>query len=184
MMKNNILEDIERVLISEEDLRDIVKKLGAQISEDYKDKNLLLVSVLKGSVMFMADLMREITVPCNIDFMAVSSYGSGSKSSGVVKIIKDLDDSIEGKDLLIVEDILDSGVTLSNLIRMLEERRPKSIEVCTLFDKPERRAAHVYAKYIGLKVPDEFVVGYGLDFDEKYRNLPFVGVLKPEVYTK
>ena len=129
-------------------------------------------------------LMREINVPCNIDFMAVSSYGSGTKSSGVVKIIKDLDSSIEGKDLLIVEDILDSGVTLSNLIRMLEERRPKSIEVCTLFDKPDRRAAHVYAKYIGLKVPDEFVVGYGLDYNEMYRNLPYVGILKREVYEK
>ena len=182
MMKNNILEDIERVLISEEDLRDIVKKLGAQISEDYKDKNLLLVSVLKGSVMFMADLMREITVPCNIDFMAVSSYGSGSKSSGVVKIIKDLDDSIEGKDLLIVEDILDSGRTLNYIKTLLEAKGINSLKICTLFDKPERREVDLYADYVGSKVPNEFIVGYGLDYNEYYRNVPYIGVLKRSVY--
>lgn len=178
VMKN----DIERILIGEDELHKIVADLGRQISEDYKDKNLLMVSVLKGSVIFMADLMRNITIPCNIDFMSVSSYGNGTKSSGVVKIIKDLDVNIEGKDLLIVEDILDSGKTLSYVIDILKTRKPASIKICTLFDKPERREAQVYADYSGTKVPDEFIVGYGLDFDEKYRNLPYIGVLKPEIY--
>ncbi len=181
-MNNNILDDIEKVLISEEELHEIVKKLGAQISEDYKDKNLLLVSVLKGSVLFMADLMREITIPCNIDFMAVSSYGAGAKSSGVVKIIKDLDKSIEGMDLLIVEDILDSGRTLNYIKGLLEARGIRSLKICTLFDKPERREVDLYADYIGAKVPNEFIVGYGLDYDEYYRNLPYIGVLKRSVY--
>lgn len=175
-------EDIERVLISEEELQDIVKKLGKQISEDYKDKDLLLVSVLKGSVIFMADLMRAIDIPCNIDFMAVSSYGSGTSSSGVVKIIKDLDKAIEGKDLLIVEDILDSGRTLNYIKGILEARSPNSIRICTLFDKPERREVNLYADYIGSKVPNEFIVGYGLDYSEYYRNLPYIGVLKESVY--
>ena len=177
-MKN----DIQSVLFSEQELEAIVKRLGAQITEDYKGKNLLLVSILKGSVAIMADLMRGIDLPCRIDFMAVSSYGSGINSSGNVKIIKDLDISLEGYDLLIVEDILDSGRTLSSLMEILSTRKPKSIEICTLFDKPERREADVYAKYIGACVPDAFIVGYGLDYDEKYRNLPYVGILKPEVY--
>ena len=180
-----MLNDIEAVYYSEEKLQRIVKDLGSKISEDYKDKNLLLVSVLKGSVIFMADLMREIKVPCTIDFMAVSSYGSGVKTSGVVKIIKDLDtDVVEGADLLIVEDILDSGVTLEYLMKVLSARNPNSIKICTLLDKPERRKANVYADYSGAQIPDAFVVGYGLDFDEKYRNLPFVGALKPAVYEK
>lgn len=182
MVSNNMRNDIEKVLISEEELSQIVKRLGAQISEDYKDKDLLLVSVLKGSVMFMADLMREISIPCNIDFMAVSSYGSGSKSSGVVKIIKDLDKSIEGKDLLIVEDILDSGRTLSYIKEILLARKPGSIKICTLFDKPERREVDLFADYIGCKVPNEFIVGYGLDYDEYYRNLPYIGALKRSIY--
>ena len=177
-------QDIERVLISEEELAKIVKDLGARISEDYKDKDLLLVSVLKGSVIFMADLMREIKIPCNIDFMAVSSYGSGTKSSGVVKIIKDLDSSIEGKDLLIVEDILDSGRTLSYIREILLARNPNSIKICTLFDKPERRDVDIYAEYIGSQVPNEFIVGYGLDFYEYYRNLPYIGALKKSVYSE
>ncbi len=177
-----MINDIEKVLINEEELSAIVKDLGKRISEDYKDKDLLLVSVLKGSVIFMADLMREITIPCNIDFMAVSSYGSGSKSSGVVKIIKDLDKSIEGKDLLIVEDILDSGRTLSYIREILMARGPKSIRICTLFDKPERREVDLFADYIGTKVPNEFIVGYGLDYDEYYRNLPYIGALKRSVY--
>lgn len=178
-----MINDIDRVLLSEEDLRNIVKRLGAEITEDYKGKNLVLVSVLKGSVIFMADLMREIKVPCSIDFMSVSSYGSGTKTSGVVKIIKDLDtDVVEGADLLIVEDILDSGVTLEYLIKILSARNPKSIKICTLLDKPERRKANVFADYAGAQIPDAFVVGYGLDYDEKYRNLPFVGALKPAVY--
>lgn len=180
-----MLNDIERVLISEEELKAIVKRLGAEITRDYKDKKLVLVSVLKGSVVFMADLMREIKVPCSIDFMSVSSYGSGTKTSGVVRIIKDLDtDVVDGADLLIVEDILDSGVTLEYLIKVISARNPNSVRICTLLDKPERRKANVKADYAGAQVPDAFVVGYGLDYDEKYRNLPFVGALKPSVYEK
>ena len=161
-----------------------MKELGRRISEDYKGKNLLMVSVLKGSVVFMADLMRAITIPCNIDFMSVSSYGSGVKTSGVVKIIKDLDINLEGKDLLLVEDILDSGMTLHYIRDMLNQRNPRSIRLCTLFDKPERRTVDIAADYFGAVVPDAFIVGYGLDYDEKYRNLPYVGILKPEVYEK
>ena len=178
MIKN----DIEKVLISEEELKEIIKRLGKQITEDYKDKNLLVVSVLKGSVMVMADLLREIKLPLRIDFMAVSSYGSGTTTSGSVKIIKDLDINLAGYDLLIVEDILDSGVTLSNLKEILLTRGPASVKICTLLDKPERRKADIKADYIGAQVPDAFVVGYGLDYDEKYRNLPFVGILSPKVY--
>lgn len=177
-----MLDDIQQVLYSEETLAKIVKEMGAKISEDYKDKNLLMVSVLKGSVVFMADLMRAITIPCRIDFMAVSSYGSGVKTSGVVKIIKDLDIPLAGYDLLVVEDILDSGMTLSYILELLQSRGPKSVKLCTLFDKPERRTVNISADYVGTVVPDEFVVGYGLDYDEKYRNLPFVGILKPQVY--
>ena len=180
-----MLNDIARVLLSEEELKEIVTRLGNQISEDYKDKKLVLVSVLKGSVIFMADLMRAINIPCVIDFMAVSSYGSGTKTSGVVKIVKDLDtDVVEGADLLIVEDILDSGVTLDYLMKILSARNPNSIKICTLLDKPERRKAPIKAHYAGAQIPDAFVVGYGLDYDEKYRNLPFVGALKPSVYEK
>ena len=179
-----MLNDIKEVLITEEKLKETVKSLAQQINRDYAGKDVILVSVLKGAVVFMADIMREIDLKCEIDFMVVSSYGSGVKTSGNVKIIKDIDLPIEGKDIIIIEDILDSGVTLSNLIKMLKERNPNSLEICTLLDKPARRMADVHAKYIGIEVPDAFVVGYGLDFDEKYRNLPFVGVLKPEVYTK
>lgn len=175
-------EDIEKVYFSAEELSEIVKGLGAKISEDYKDKNLLLVSILKGSVIFMADLMRAITIPCRIDFMSVTSYGSGTKTSGVVKIIKDLDINLEGYDLLIVEDILDSGKTLHYVMDILKTRHPASIKICTLFDKPDRREAKVTADYSGSVVPDEFIVGYGLDYDERYRNLPYIGVLKPEIY--
>lgn len=184
MISNDMLQDIEKVLISEKELANIVKDLGARITEDYEGKDLLLVSILKGSVIFMADLMREIKVPCNIDFMAVSSYGSGTKSSGVVKIIKDLDTSIEGKELLIVEDILDSGRTLSYIREILLARNPKSIKICTLFDKPERRDVDLYADYIGSRVPNEFIVGYGLDYNEYYRNLPYIGALKRSVYSE
>lgn len=177
-MKN----DIESILISEDELSEITKKLGEQISRDYLGKNLLLVSVLKGSVVFMADIMRNITIPCRIDFMSVSSYGSGVKTSGVVKIIKDLDISIEGYDVLIIEDILDSGKTLSYLIDILGARNPNSIKICTLLDKPDRRQVDLKPDYFGKTIPDAFVVGYGLDYDEKYRNLPYVGILKPRVY--
>ena len=177
-------QDIERVLINERELSDMVTELGRKISEDYKDKNLLMVSVLKGSVVFMSDLMRAVTIPCRIDFMSVSSYGSGVKTSGVVKIMKDLDIALEGYDLLIVEDILDSGMTLDYIIEMLQGRNPKSVTICTLLDKPERRKVNLKADYFGFTVPDEFVVGYGLDYDERYRNLPYIGILKPEIYTK
>ena len=166
-----------KVMLSEKEIADKIAELGAQISSDYAGKNLLLVSVLKGSVVFMSDLMRAITIPMRIDFMSVSSYGSGVKTTGVVKILKDLDHPIEGYDLLIVEDILDSGVTLSYLTGILKSRNPKSMKLVTLLDKPERRQVEVKADYIGFKIPDEFVVGYGLDYDEQYRNLPYVGVL-------
>ena len=178
-----MLEDIAKVLVTEEEISSKVKEIGRKISEDYKDKNLLLVSILKGSVAFMADLMRAITIPCQIDFMSVSSYGSGVKSSGVVKIIKDIDVEIEGFDIVIVEDILDSGLTLSYLMDILKTRKAKSIRICTLLSKPERRKVDVEVSYEGFVIPDEFVVGYGLDYDENYRNLPFIGVLKPEIYT-
>ena len=176
--------EISKVLLSEEEIKEIVKRLGSEITEDYKDKNLLVVSVLKGSVMIMADLLREIKLPCRIDFMSVSSYGAGTVSSGNVKIIKDLDINLAGYDILIVEDILDSGATLSSLKEILLTRKPASVKICTFLDKPERRKANIVADYVGAVIPDEFVVGYGLDYDEKYRALPYVGVLKPEVYTK
>ena len=183
-MKYNMKDDIEEILLSEKDLQKAVKKLGKQISADYEGKNLMLVAVLKGSVIFMADLMRAITVPISIDFMSVSSYGGGVKSSGVVKIIKDLDNYISGYDVLIVEDILDSGLTLSYLTNVLRQRKVNSIKIATLLDKPERRQVDIKPDYACFVVPDKFVVGYGLDYDQKYRNLPYVGVVKPEVYTK
>lgn len=177
--------DIAKVLISEEQLQAKVAELGAQISRDYEGKDLLLVSILKGSVVFMADLMRAIKEPCSIDFMVVSSYGgANTTSTGLVKIVKDLDQDLSGKDVLIVEDILDTGVTLSHLVPMLKLRRPNSVRLCTILSKPSRRKVDIEPDYCGFEVPDEFVVGYGLDYDEKYRNLPYVGVLKPEVYSK
>jgi len=175
-------EDILKVLLSEDEIAARVAEIGAQISRDYAGKHLVMVSVLKGSVVFMADLMRAVTVPAEIDFMCVSSYGSGVKTSGVVKIIKDLDNDLAGMDLLLVEDILDSGMTLEYIKKLLLGRNPNSIKICTLLDKPERRKADVVADYKGFEVPDEFVVGYGLDYAEKYRNLPYIGVLKPSVY--
>lgn len=182
-MNDTMQKDVLRVLLTEEQLHTRVAELGAQISEDYQDSNLMLVSVLKGSVVFMADLMRQIHVPAEIDFMVVSSYGSGVKSSGVVKIVKDLDVPLTNKDLLIVEDILDSGMTLSYIKELLQGRSPRSIRIITLLDKPERRKVDLQADYVGFAVPDEFVIGYGLDYDEKYRNLPYIGILKPEVYS-
>ncbi len=175
--------DVKEVLVSKEELAEICKRLGEQISRDYAGKNLLLVSVLKGAVVFMADLLREITCDCKIDFMSVSSY-SGVKTTGVVKFKKDLDINPEGCDILLVEDILDSGITLSYLKKVLADRRAASIKVCALLDKPENRQADIKADYTGKVIPDEFVIGYGLDYDEKYRNLPYVGVLKPSVYEK
>lgn len=178
-------QDIDHILVSEEELQAKVAELGAQISADYEGKDLLLVSILKGAVVFMADLMRAVSIPCGIDFMVVSSYGGANTSStGLVKIIKDLDQDLSGKDVLIVEDILDTGVTLSHLMPMLQMRNPRSVKICSILSKPSRRKADIEPDYMGFEVPDEFVVGYGLDYDEKYRNLPYVGVLKPEVYTK
>ena len=174
--------DIDHVLFSEEQLAQRVAEIADQIDKDYAGKEPLLVSVLRGSFVFMADLVRQITVPCTVDFMAVSSYGSGTTSSGQVKIVKDLSETIEGKDVIVVEDILDSGNTLSYLLKLLEARRPSSIRLCTLLDKPERRTKPVEVQYSGFTIPDEFVVGYGLDYDERYRNLPYIGVLKPKVY--
>ena len=184
-MNNDMNNDIAKVLISEEQLQAKVAELGAQISRDYEGKDLLLVSILKGSVVFMADLMRAITEPCSIDFMVVSSYGgANTTSTGLVKIVKDLDQDLSGKDVLIVEDILDTGVTLSHLVPMLELRRTNSVRLCTILSKHSRRKVDTEQDYYGFEVPDDFVVGYGLDYDEKYRNLPYVGVLKPEVYSK
>lgn len=177
--------DVERILLSEADLQKIVARIGKQITEDYRDSAcpLLLVGVLKGSVVFMGDIMRAVDLPCYIDFMSVSSYGSGTVSSGEVKIIKDLDTKdIVGTDILLVEDILDSGKTLSYLKSELQARGPASIRICTLLDKPARRAVDLQADYVGAEIPDAFVVGYGLDYAKKYRNLPYVGVLKPHIY--
>lgn len=177
-------ENIERVLVSEEELHRINVRLGAQITTDYAGKNLLVVGILKGSVLFMADLIREIQLPCKLDFLAVSSYGGDTRSSGVVKIVKDIDIELENYDVLLVEDILDSGRTLSYVCDMLRTRHPASIRVATLLDKPERRVVDLKADYVGTSVPDEFVVGYGLDFDQRYRNLPYIGQLKCSVYEK
>ncbi|WP_068505552.1 hypoxanthine phosphoribosyltransferase [Paenibacillus kribbensis] len=175
--------DIQEVLISEEEIQSKIKELGAQLSVKYEGKNPLVICVLKGAFIFMADLVKSITVPLELDFMAVSSYGVSTKSSGVVKIIKDLDASVEGRDVLIVEDIIDSGLTLTHLIELLKNRNAKSVCVVTLFDKPARRSVNLEADYTGFTLPDAFVVGYGLDYAEHYRNLPYIGILKPEIYT-
>lgn len=181
-----MVNDIKEILLNEEEIAKIVNGIAEKINEDYKDKNLLLVCVLKGSVCFMSDLMKAIKIPCRIDFMAAKSYGSSTETSGVVNITYDLKYDIQDYDLLIVEDIFDSGRTLEKLTKVLKARNPRSVECCSLLDKPERRAKDVelQLKYTGAEIPDAFVVGYGLDYDEKYRNLPFVGILKPEVYTK
>ena len=175
--------DIEEILLDEQDIKDIVKKVGAEITRDYADKNPLVIAVLRGAVVFMADIMRAIECPLSIDFMAVSSYGDGVKSSGVVRIVKDLDTKIEGRHVIIVEDVLDSGLTLSYLVRMLQSRNPASIEIAAFLVKDiEGKRPAIDPRYVGTHVPDKFVVGYGLDYAERYRNLPFVGVLKPSVY--
>ncbi|MDP4099197.1 hypoxanthine phosphoribosyltransferase [Paenibacillus sp. P96] len=175
--------DIQEILISEEEIQSKIKELGVELSKRYEGKNPLVICVLKGAFIFMADLVKTITVPLELDFMAVSSYGASTKSSGVVKIIKDLDQSVEGRDVLIVEDIIDSGLTLSHLIELLKNRNASSVTVVTLFDKPARRTVHLEADFTGFTLPDAFVVGYGLDYSEKYRNLPYIGVLKPEIYS-
>ena len=175
-------QDIERVFFSEEDLKKRVAEIAAEINRDYAGKEPMLISVLRGSFVFMADLIRKIEVPCTVDFMAVSSYCRGTTSSGQVQITKDLSDDIEGKDIIVVEDILDSGNTLSYLLQLLQARKPASMKLCTLLDKPDRRVKEVHVDYTGFTIPDEFVVGYGLDYAEKYRNLPYIGILKPRVY--
>jgi hypoxanthine phosphoribosyltransferase len=174
---------ISETLIDQERLSRRIAELGEEISSDYAGHDLLLVGVLKGAVFFMSDLMRQLTIPCEIDFMAISSYAGATESSGVVRILKDLDMNIEGRDVLVVEDIIDSGLTLSYLMRNLESREPASLEICALLTKPERREIDVPVRYVGFEIPNRFVVGYGLDFDEKYRNLPYVGVLDPELVT-
>lgn len=180
MSMNN---DIERVLLSEEQIKARVIELGKQITEDYKDKKPIMISILKGAVIFVADLIRSIDVYSEIDFMSVSSFNGGVKSSGAVKIVKDLDVSLEGRDVLIIEDILDSGLTLEYITENLLSRGTKSLKICTLLDKPSRRKSSIVADYVGFVIPDEFVVGYGLDYAEMYRNLPYIGVLKPCVYS-
>lgn len=175
-------EHIKEILLDEKKIREKIKELGKNISMDYEGKDLVLIGVLKGSVMFMSDLLKEITIPCSMDFMAVSSYGNSTTSSGVVRILKDLDFEIEGKDVLVVEDIIDSGITLKYLMEYLKGRKASSLEIVCLLDKPERRKVDIEVKYIGFSVPDEFLVGYGLDYAEKYRNLPYIGILKEEIY--
>ena len=177
-------EDIKEILFSEEVLTKRIKELADEVSEDYKGKDLLVVGILKGSVIFAAELIKNISTPCEIDFMAVSSYGNSTETSGIVRILKDLDNSIEGKDILIVEDIVDTGVTLAYLLKYLKARKANSIEIVALLNKPARRTSDLDVKYIGFEVPDGFIVGYGIDYAEKYRNLPFIGILKPEIYEK
>jgi hypoxanthine phosphoribosyltransferase len=172
---------VEEVLIDEDRLRARVAELGEEISADYAGRDLLLIGVLKGAVFFMADLMRHLTVTCEVDFMAISSYGAATDSSGVVRILKDLDINIAGRDVLVVEDIIDSGLTLSYLMRNLEAREPASLEICALLTKPDRREIDVPVRYVGFEIPNRFVIGYGLDFGERYRNLPYVGVLDPDL---
>jgi hypoxanthine phosphoribosyltransferase len=180
-VKNELSAAVSEILIDEETLHGRIAELGAQISDDYRGQDLILIGVLKGAIFFMADLMRSIDIPCEVDFMAISSYGAGIDSSGVVRILKDLDVSIEGRNVLVVEDIIDSGLTLSYLLRNLEAREPASLEVCALLTKPERRENDVACRYVGFEIPNRFVIGYGLDFAERYRNLPFVGVLRDEL---
>jgi hypoxanthine phosphoribosyltransferase len=178
--KTEVEQGVAEILIEEDALKERIAELGAEISVDYAERDLLLVGVLKGAVFFMADLMRQITVPCEVDFMAISSYGASTDSSGVVRILKDLDETIEGRNVLVVEDIIDSGLTLSYLKRTLGARNPASLEICALLTKPERREVEVPVRYTGFEIPNRFVVGYGLDFAERYRNLRYVGVLADE----
>ena len=181
MSQTELERAVGEILIDEETLAARVTELGAEVSADYQGRDLLLIGVLKGAVFFMADLMRHLTVPCEVDFMAISSYGAQTDSSGVVRILKDLDINIEGRNVLVVEDIIDSGLTLSYLMRNLESREPASLEVCALLTKPARREIDVQVRWIGFEIPNRFVIGYGLDFAERYRNLPYVGVLSEEL---
>jgi hypoxanthine phosphoribosyltransferase len=181
MMKTELERAVGEVLIDSDNLRARIVELGEEISAHYAGQDLLLIGVLKGAVFFMADLMRRLTVPCEVDFMAISSYGAQTDSSGVVRILKDLDINIEGRNVLVVEDIIDSGLTLSYLMRNLESREPASLEVCALLTKPARREIDVAVRWIGFEIPNRFVIGYGLDFAERYRNLPYVGVLSDDL---
>ena len=183
-VSSELERDVSEVLIDEEALQRRIAELGDEISADYAGRNLLLIGVLKGAVFFMADLMRRVTVPCEIDFMAISSYGGQTDTSGVVRILKDLDMNIKGRDVLVVEDIIDSGLTLSYLMRNLRSREPGSLEICALMTKPSRREIDVPVRYVGFEIPNRFVIGYGLDFGERYRNLPYVGVLNPELVSE
>lgn len=175
--------DIDHILITEQQLQDKVQEIGAQLAKEYRSDTPILVGVLNGAVMFISDLVRACPIPLSIDFMDVSSYGSGTRTSGVVRILKDLDRNIEGRHVLIIEDVVDTGLTLSYLLEHLQTRRPASIRVCALLDKQDRRTADVKLDYVGFPIPDEFVVGYGLDFRDLYRNLPYIGVLKPHLYS-
>ena len=177
-------QDVQEILFSEEVLTKRIKEIASEISADYKGKDLVVVGILKGSVIFAAELIKNISIHCEIDFMAVSSYGSSTETSGVVRILKDLDNNIEGKDILVVEDIVDTGVTLTYLLKYLQARKANSIEIISLLNKEARRTSNLEVKYIGFEVPDGFIVGYGIDYAEKYRNLPFIGILKPEIYEK
>lgn len=176
--------DLKEILLSEEQIAQKVRYLGQRISADYQGNSILVIGILKGAVIFLADLVRNITIPVSIDFIAVSSYGKASESSGVVQILKDLDQNIEGRHVMVVEDIVDTGLTLKYLLENLSTRKPASLKICTLLDKPTRRKSDVVPDYNGFTIPDEFVVGYGLDYAEKYRNLRGIGVLKPEIYSK
>ena len=180
----NMKNDMLKTLITKEELEATVARLGREITRDYQGKTPMMVAVLKGAFIFMADLVRQVDIPCTLDFMCVSSYGKGMSTSGQVKIIKDLDTTIEGKDVIIVEDILDSGVTLSYLMDLLRARKPASIRLCTNFDNPARHMVDIHIDYKGMEVPNEFIVGYGLDYAEVYRNYPEIAVLKPQVYTE
>ena len=180
MSQTELEAAVGEILIDEVSLASRVAELGAEVSADYQGRDLLLIGVLKGAVFFMADLMRHLTVPCEVDFMAISSYGDATDSSGIVRILKDLDINIEGRDVLVVEDIIDSGLTLSYLIRNLESREPASLEICALLTKPARREIDVSVRYVGFEIPNRFVIGYGLDFGERYRNLPYVAVLSDD----
>lgn len=174
--------DLESILLSQEQIQQKVQELAAQITQDYRGKDLLAVCILKGSIIFFADLIRKIHLPLETDFVAISSYGHSTSSSGVVRILKDLDQNIQDRNVLVIEDIIDSGLTLKYLLENLSSRKPASLNVCTLLDKPQRRTVEIHTAYNGFSIPDQFVVGYGLDYAEKYRNLPYIGILKPEIY--
>lgn len=185
-MKNRMEQDIERVLVSEEKLAELCDRIAAQITEDYRDcdRDLILVTILKGSVCFATDLARKISLPCEMEYMKVSSYGAGTETSGFIQVHLDLKRDVKGCDVIVVEDIIDSGRTLEKLGKLLADRGAHSVKYCTLLDKPERRQVNVTPDYVGMQIPDVFVVGYGLDFNEKYRNLPYIGILSPSVYQK